>query len=84
MNRTRARRKQSDLPRSRAQATNATRRICPLHKVELVRRPREKMTYEQAWCGEWYDCPRAPFCYTRLEQSQELKDFLAEQAQQTA
>jgi hypothetical protein len=28
---------------------------CPQHG-ELVRRPREQMSPEQAWCGEWWDC----------------------------
>lgn len=38
--------------------------LCPGNKShgELVKRPIEKTTDEQKWCGEWYDC-KEPGCW---------------------
>ena len=46
--------------------------------TKLVKRPRERMTKEQAWCGEWYDCPHRD--YSVLVPSAELQAQLAEPA----
>lgn len=51
------------------------------HENGLVQRPAEKMTYEQAWCGTWFDCPKGDF--SRLIPSSELTEFLAKQADKT-
>lgn len=44
---------------------------CPTHKAKLVRRPEGGQTYEQKWCGTWYDCPRCH--YSVLERSVALQ-----------
>ncbi len=31
---------------------------CPTHGAKLVPRPPTHQTYEQKYCGKWYDCPR--------------------------
>ena len=32
--------------------------MCPNDKVALIQRPIERQTYEQRFCGVWYDCPQ--------------------------
>jgi hypothetical protein len=44
--------------------------VCPNHKVVLIKRPIERQTYEQRWCGEWHDCPQCH--YSILYQSAAL------------
>jgi hypothetical protein len=31
------------------------------HENGLVERPASKQTYEQKWCGTWFDCPHCTF-----------------------
>jgi hypothetical protein len=30
--------------------------LCCVHKTPMIKRPDHKMTREQKWCGEWWDC----------------------------
>lgn len=34
---------------------------CPVHKTTMELRPLLQQTYEQQWCGTWYDCSE-PHC----------------------
>lgn len=45
---------------------------------KLVRRPPERMTPEQRWCGAWSDCPACG--YSVLVPSTELREYLDESA----
>ena len=50
---------------------------CTVHDIPMVVRPKSKMTYEQQWCGVWYDCPAK--CYNSvLFNSPELEAHLAQ------
>lgn len=44
---------------------------------QMLLRPKEHQTYEQAWCGTWYDCGKC--CNSVLYPSKELTEFLNEQ-----
>lgn len=49
---------------------------CKIHGIPMVLRPESKMTYEQKWCGVWYDCPAKCF-NSVLFNSPELEAHLA-------
>lgn len=57
--------------------TNAPSRGSCDHEHNLIKRPTQRMTYEQTWCGDWYDCPNCT--YSRLIESPELRAALAAQ-----
>lgn len=49
---------------------------CPTHKMQMEIRSQKHQTYEQKWCGIWYDCIE-PGCYCSvLYESAELREFL--------
>ena len=50
--------------------------ICPTHKCALERRDKKRQSYEQLFCGEWWDCPKGD--YTVLEESAAVKAQNAE------
>jgi len=50
-----------------------TPHTCPTHGVVMVERDMKGATYEQKFCGVWFDCPRPGCRNTALEQSDELK-----------
>lgn len=43
---------------------------------QMVLRPIEKQTYEQKFCGTWYDCPHHDCYNSVLFESQECANFL--------
>lgn len=51
--------------------------ICKNDKIALIKRPDGQQTYEQRWCGEWWDCPQCS--HSVLYPSADLTAFLAEQ-----
>lgn len=48
---------------------------CPTHKTTLTQR--NPATYEQKWCGDWFDCQQCG--YSTLIPSNELNVTLTEQ-----
>ena len=49
---------------------------CPEHGIQMVLRPLVHQTYEQKFCGAWYDCPACT--QSALFESPELRAQLAE------
>jgi hypothetical protein len=46
---------------------------CPVHGQTTLR-PKERQSYEQQWCGVWYDCSQCG--YSVLYPSKELWEYL--------
>jgi hypothetical protein len=57
---------------------------CPNDKVPLVKRPIERQTYEQRWCGTWYDCPAQGCGRSVLYPSAALLEQLEEMRQRAS
>lgn len=56
--------------------------ICPAHGVVMEERSPELVSADAGWCGTWYDCFEPTCSVSILVPSDDLKAFLAAQADQ--
>ena len=68
-----------DAERTDAETETGAVHRCPAHNVVMVERDMRGATYEQKFCGTWFDCPHPGCTCSACEHSPELAAQLDEQ-----